>query len=162
MGPRKPKPTKKELARMKVLSDMGHSPTAIAKKIGMSNHTVSKYLSMDLFSDPEIKSFMQVIRDREIDDLCLLGGKARARLHEMLDEGKTKPIETVAIMDRTFQQRRLLEGQSTANIAYAEVSSRYREAMDRLEKLCNENPGLREFVESATGGHLKMGGEDGE
>jgi hypothetical protein len=42
-----------------------------------------------------------------------LGAKARKRLHELLDEGNTKAIETTAIMDRTFQQRRLIEGQFT-------------------------------------------------
>jgi len=34
-----------------------------------------------------------------------------------MDDGKSKMIETIALVDRTFQQRRLLEGQSTQNIA---------------------------------------------
>ena len=50
-----------------------------------------------------------------VEDLYLLGAKGRQRLHELLDQGNSKMIETIALVDRTFQQRRLLEGQSTLN-----------------------------------------------
>ncbi|MFN0118177.1 MAG: hypothetical protein ACKVQC_07820, partial [Elusimicrobiota bacterium] len=46
------------------------------------------------------------------------GAKGRYRLHEHLDGGKMRPIEVIAAMDRCFQQRRLLEGQSTENISH--------------------------------------------
>jgi hypothetical protein len=119
---RKPKPTKKELAEMKVLSDLGHSPTAISKKMGKSHHTISKYLQyQEVFNDPEIKRLIEIIRQNELDDLFLLGAKARKRLHDLLDEGDTKVIETTAVMDRSFQQRRLLQNESTMNISQSSV-----------------------------------------
>jgi hypothetical protein len=55
--------------------------------------------------------------EAEVNDLISIGTKARKRLHQLLDEGKTKAIETTAVMDRSFQQRRLLEGNSSVNIA---------------------------------------------
>lgn len=58
---------------------------------------------------------LDIIEEKEIADPYLLVAKARNRLHELLDEGNTKAIETTAVMDRSFQQRRLLEGQSTEN-----------------------------------------------
>lgn len=58
---------------------------------------------------------VNIIKELEIDDLYLLGAKARKRLHELLDQGDTKAIEITAVMDRSFQQRRLLEGQFTEN-----------------------------------------------
>ena len=69
----------------------------------------------ELVIDPRGKARLFVAKDKELDDLFLIGVKARKRLHELLDEGKTKPIETTAIMDRAFQQRRVLEGKSTEN-----------------------------------------------
>ena len=77
---------------------------------------VRKYLQSEVYNDPEIMRMMDIIKEKEIAALYLLGAKARNRLHELMDEGKTKTIETVALMDRSFQQRRLLEGQSTENI----------------------------------------------
>ncbi|MBI3001857.1 MAG: helix-turn-helix domain-containing protein [Deltaproteobacteria bacterium] len=125
------KPTKTELARMKAMHDLGLSPTAIAKKIGRSHNTVSKYLRSEVYNDPQISQLVERIKEKEVQDLYLLGGKARARLHELLDEGNTKVIETVALMDRSFQQRRLLEGNSTANIG---LLSALVEAAHRRDK----------------------------
>ena len=51
--------------------------------------------------------------------MYLLGAKARARLHELLDEGNTRVIETVALMDRSFQQRRLLEEPANRTFGFA-------------------------------------------
>jgi hypothetical protein len=111
------KPDKKELARMKVMHDLGVSPTAIAKRLGKSHNTVIKYLDSDVFNDPSIGQIVERIKEKELSDLYLLGAKARKNLHTMLDQGKGGMIPTVALMDRSFQQRRLLEGQSTENIA---------------------------------------------
>ena len=110
------KPTKTELARFKVMSDLGLTPNAIGKKTGRDPKTVRKYLQSEVYNDPDIMQMVDIIKEKEIADLSLLGAKARYRLHELLDEGKTKTIETVAVMDRSFQQRRLLEDQSTENI----------------------------------------------
>jgi len=114
----KTKPTKKELAQFKVMSDMGLTPNAIATQTGRDGKTVRKYLQSDVYdNNPEIQQMINTIKKNETDDLYLIGAKARKRIHELLDGGETKVIETVAVMDRSFQQRRLLEGQSTVNHA---------------------------------------------
>ncbi len=102
---------------MKVMSELGVSPTAIAGKMGKSHHTIQKYLKSDVFTDPTIKAIVEKIRDTELNDLYLLGAKGRQRLHELLDsEKEVQMIPTIALVDRTFQQRRLLEGRSTVNL----------------------------------------------
>ena len=111
------KPNKKDLAKMRVMSELGMSSTAIAGKLGKSHHTIIKYLQSDVFTDPTIKEIVEKIRDTELNDLYLLGAKGRQRLHELLDsEEKVQMIPTIALVDRTFQQRRLLEGRSTVNL----------------------------------------------
>ncbi|MBI9085416.1 MAG: hypothetical protein JEZ11_17605 [Desulfobacterales bacterium] len=117
MPNRKNAPTKPELARFKAMNDLGLSPHAIAKRVGRDPKTVRKYLQSDVYQDPAIQDMVDKIKEKEIADLYLLGAKARQRLHDLLDDGDTKTIETVAVMDRSFQQRRLLEGQSTVNMA---------------------------------------------
>ena len=87
---------------------------------------------------------MKVIKDRELNDLYLLGAKARKRLHEVLDNEKPKPIEATAIMDRTFQQRRPLEGQSTENIAYADLLRARDTKQSELEQLRQQLSELRQ------------------
>jgi predicted transcriptional regulator len=111
------KPDKKELAKIKILSDSGESPSAIAKKLGRSHHTIIKYLDSEVYRDPSIKKLIEVIREKELEDLYLLIGKSRKRLHDLLDAGESKMIETVAVMDRCFEQRRLLENKSTSNLS---------------------------------------------
>lgn len=136
------RPDKKELAKIKVMSDLGLAPTNIAQKIGRSHHMVIKYLGLpETFEDLEVKQLVEAIKEKELSDLHLLGAKARKRLHELLDEGETKMIETCAVMDRSFQQRRLLEGQSTSNIAYADALKAREEAklsLDNLRKIRRE------------------------
>ena len=129
-------PTKKELAQYKALNDMGLTPNAIAVRAGRDPKTVRKYLQSEAYSDPEIMQMVDLIKTKEVNDLYLLGAKARKRLHELLDEGKMKAIETVATLDRTFQQRRLLEGQSTENIAqiHADIAE-VRRLMDERKKM---------------------------
>ena len=110
------KPNKKELAQMKVMSDLGASASAIAEKLGRSHHTVIKYLNSDVYGDPAIGIIIEKLKENEISDLYVLGAKGRKRLHELVDSGNSKMIETIALVDRVFQQRRLLEGKSTENI----------------------------------------------
>ncbi len=111
------RPTKNELAKMKVMSDVGLTPTTIAGKLGKSHHTVIKYLQSDVYTDPSIGKMIERIKEKETQDLYVLGAKGRQRLHELLDEGKAQMIPTIALVDRTFQQRRLLEGKSNVNIS---------------------------------------------
>src|SRR5262245_7849476 len=111
------KPDKKELARFKAMADLGVTPNAIGKKVGRDPKTVRYYLQSPVYeTDLDLQEMVELIKARELNDLYLLGAKGRKRLHELLDEGRTKMIETIALVDRTFQQRRLLEGGSTANI----------------------------------------------
>ena len=113
---RKQSPDKKELAQFKAMSDLGLTANAIGVKTGRDPKTIRKYLQSDVYNDPAVMELVHLIKEKEINDLYLIGAKARHRINELLDEGNTKPIETVAIMDRTFQQRRILEGKSTENI----------------------------------------------
>ena len=108
--------TNGELARIKTLNDLGYNKSQIARRMGMTDsghNTIIRYLKHKRMESPEVIALAEAIKETEIKDLTLIGVKARIRLHELLDEGKTKPIETVAIMDRSFQQRRLLEGSAT-------------------------------------------------
>ena len=114
----------KQLAQMKVLNEMGVSPTSIAKKLNLSHHTTLLYLreKTELFNDPEVIKLIKIIKERELDELFLIGKKSRAVIDAYLDdclEGtkQPNPVAIVAIQDRSFQQRRLLEGVSTDNIA---------------------------------------------
>lgn len=114
---KKLKPTKDELAQYKVMNDMGMTAHAIATRIERDPKTVRKYLKIVDYNTPEMKEMVATIKTSEINDLYLIGAKARSRIHEKLDDGDMKPIELVATMDRSFQQRRLLQGESTENIA---------------------------------------------
>jgi len=115
--PKARKPDKKELARFRVMADLGLTPNAIGKKVGRDPKTVRYYLQSPVYeTDPDLQEMVELIKARELNDLYLLGAKGRKRLHDLLDEGQTKMIETIALVDRTFQQRRLLEGGSTSNI----------------------------------------------
>ena len=110
------KPNKKELARMKAMADMGESNRSIARQMGKGHATVKRYLNSDVFNDPDIDKMVERIKETEATDLYMLGVKARRNLHVLADAGKMRPIENIALMDRVFQQRRLIEGRSTMNI----------------------------------------------
>tara|TARA_B100001971_G_scaffold187764_1_gene188643 strand:+ start:2277 stop:2729 length:453 start_codon:yes stop_codon:yes gene_type:complete len=136
------KPDHKEIAQMVVLSRLGLSAVAIGKRMSRSNHTVAKYIQSAVAESPEVQVLIDLITQKEIEDLRLLGAKARNRLHELIDEGKTKMIETCAVMDRSFQQIRLLEGNSTANLDimhqnYLELKNIREQAMNLVKKLRN-------------------------
>ncbi len=117
----KTKPIKSELAYFKVLSDQGMTPNAIGKLIGRDPKTVSKYLSQEI-TDPEVERMVELIRKAELSQLHQIGLKSRVILIDYLDsvlagEREVNPISVTAILDRTFTQRRLLEGSSTMNIS---------------------------------------------
>lgn len=134
-------PTKKELAQFKAMNDLGLTPNAIAVRTDRDPKTIRKYLQSEVYDDPEIMQMVNIIKTKEVNDLYLLGAKARKRLHELLDEGNTKTIETVALMDRSFQQRRLLEGQSTENIAQIHADIAAIRKLDEQEKMKNDIEG---------------------
>ena len=128
------KPTKKELARFKVMRDLGLTPNAIGARTGRDPKTVRKYLQSEVYNDPEIMRMVDIIKEKEVADLYLLGAKARYRLHELLDEGDTKAIETTAVMDRSFQQRRLLEDQSTDNVNIHAIIAEIKRGEQKVEE----------------------------
>lgn len=115
------KPTSKELAEMVVLKNFGYTDYYIGKIMNKSNHTITKYLNSDVFANPQVQILVEKITEREISDLKLIGLKSRSCLHKYLNavlegEKEPNPIAVVAIGDRSFQQRRLLEDRSTQNI----------------------------------------------
>lgn len=111
------KPLKvQEKAEIKALSEMGLSNYAIEKRTGISHNTVDKYLSdAEAYKDPKMAEKIQKIKEKEVLDLTLLNIKAKQRLHDIVPRANV--IESLAVMDRTFQQIRLIEGKSTQNIA---------------------------------------------
>jgi hypothetical protein len=133
------RPDKKELAQMAVMETLGHTPTAIAKSMGRSHHTVIKHLQSPILDDPEVKSLVDLLVKQELQDLTLINAKAREALHRYLDdvlEGRkdiSNPIPLVAVIDRTWQQRRILEDKSTEIIDNRGLVRGIREIMERLD-----------------------------
>lgn len=111
--------TRREKIAIKVLQQLEYSSRKIEKKTGISRWTIRQYKNKDLNlnDQKEVDQIVEQIKKQEAADLCLLHAKARINMHAMLDAGEVLPIELIALMDRTFQQRRLIEGQSTSNIA---------------------------------------------
>ena len=98
------------------MSDLGFTPNAIGRETGRDPKTVRKWFRSDMAArDADIKTLVEQIKATELDDLYLLGQKARRRLHQLV-ETEDKMIPLIALQDRCFQQRRLLEGNSTAHI----------------------------------------------
>jgi hypothetical protein len=134
--------TNKELAQMKVLTDLGHSPSSIGKIIGRSHHTTTYYLKekIEVFNDPEVRKLIEVIKKKELDELFLIGEKARTVLNNYLDdciEGtkQPNPIAIVAIQDRSFQQRRLLEGSATEIFDMRQYEALEKEIQETARKI---------------------------
>ncbi|MFH1103235.1 MAG: hypothetical protein V1714_05660 [Pseudomonadota bacterium] len=112
-----PRVVKTEVAAMVALKEMGHSKRSISRLTGRRPATVRHYLGSEIaLNDPEIRGMVETILAYERADLAIIGDKARSHLHKLLDGGEMRAIETIAAMDRAFQQRRLIEGLSTANI----------------------------------------------
>src|SRR5262245_15909920 len=133
---------------MKVMSDLGLSATAIAAKLGRSHNTVIKYLDSEVYNDPTISVIVEKIKENEINDLYLLGAKGRKRLHELVDKGDSKMIETIALVDRGFQQRRVLEGKSTENIG--SITRLINESHEESIREARERASKRREGEEAT------------
>ncbi|MFH1102449.1 MAG: hypothetical protein V1714_01610 [Pseudomonadota bacterium] len=130
---RKPRIRKIEEAKMIVLNTLGHSPNSIANIIGRNPQTVRIHLGKAMsLADPEVKTLVEAILAHEQKDLALLCEKSRVELHKKLDSGDLKPIELIACMDRSFQQRRLLEGLSTANVGIVAKIAELDSEMDQL------------------------------
>lgn len=105
-----------EVAQIKALSDTGSTNYAIEKRTGISHTTVGKYLrDQEAYSDPDMMALVAKIQENEVADLTVLMVRGRKRLHEIAE--RMNPIEAIALMDRTFNQIRILQGKSTQNVA---------------------------------------------
>ena len=108
--------SKKETAEMFALVDMGTKKKEIERRTGISPNTINRYLAnREAYADPDMEQKIARIKEKEIFDLTVLNVRAKDRLHDLAD--RMNPIEAIALMDRSFQQIRLLEGKSTANIS---------------------------------------------
>ena len=108
------RPTKREVAQMKALKSLGKSTYEVGMLMGRSHHTIKRYCESPLFTDPKMAKLVEEYKSKELLDLTALNISARARLHDLIPV--MTPIEAVATMDKSFQQRRLVEGKSTENI----------------------------------------------
>ena len=100
-------------------------------------------------SDPELKTLVEAILANEQKDLSLLCEKSRVELHKKLDSGDLKPIELIACMDRTFQQRRILEGKSTENIG---LIAQYHQTCAEIARIRKEIEALEAEIEAEENG----------
>lgn len=114
--------TDDKLAWAKNQTDGGRSLASIAKDLDVFKKPLKDRLMNTDFQTNEMKALTKALRDTEIDRLMILGQKAQHVLNDDVDkilkgEKEMKnPIPYIAMMDRSFQQRRLLEGESTDNI----------------------------------------------
>jgi hypothetical protein len=117
----------------------GKSERAIAKAVGFSRTTVRKILKN---VDPDQKLVDQLIKN-ENADLVQIGALARNNLFYRFTTSSPNVIESTAVMDRAFSQRRLLGGQSTQNVAIEAIATikdereAVSERIERLESLIN-------------------------
>lgn len=117
-----PRPKKTDVARFKAMQDLGMSNFAIGRQLGFDAKTIKHHLDSMDFSDPELRAMIEKIKDAEINQLHVIGQRAREILLGYLSdviEGKREPniISVIAALDRTFQQRQLLTGKSTMNVS---------------------------------------------
>ena len=108
------KPSKKEQAQMLALKQLGKGNYEIGAMMGRSPHTIRKYCQSPVFTDAKFQELVEEYKTKEILDLTVMNISARARIHDLIPV--MGPIEAIATMDKSFQQRRLLEGKSTENI----------------------------------------------
>jgi len=86
----------------------------VGEIMGRSPHTIKKYCESPMFTDPAFQKLVEEYKSKELIDLTAMNISARARIHDLIPT--MTPIEAIATMDKSFQQRRLIEGKSTENI----------------------------------------------
>jgi hypothetical protein len=107
-------PSKREQAQMVAMSEMGMGTYEIGASMQRAPNTVRKYLTSPMFTDEKFQKLVEEYKSKELIDLTVLNIEARARLHDLVPT--MTPIEAIALMDKSFGERRLLEGKSTENI----------------------------------------------
>ncbi|MFA5975957.1 MAG: hypothetical protein WC859_07300 [Elusimicrobiota bacterium] len=123
-----PSLTKTEKAHAVALRDSQLTPNASARRMKRDPKTIRNFLQTDEVNDPEIQMIVAQIKERELSDLFLIGYKARRNLHKRFDESSPTVIESTAVMDRSFQQRQLLEGRPT-NILALDLARQIQDAI---------------------------------
>ena len=106
---------------MLALAELGKGTDTIAAVMGRSPHTVRRYVQSPMFTDPKFMSLVEEYKQKELIDLTVLNIEARSRLHDLAPT--MTPIEAIALMDKSFQQRRLLEGKSTENFIESQTAT---------------------------------------
>lgn len=106
--------TKREVAQVFALKSLDKSDYEVGMIMGRSPHTIKKYVESPMFTDPKFAALVEEYKSKELIDLTALNISARARIHDLIPT--MTPLEAIATMDRSFQQRRLIEGKSTENI----------------------------------------------
>ena len=108
------RPSKREQAQMLALKDLNMSNYQVGEIMGRSPHTIKRYCESPMFTDPKFQKLVEEYKSKELIDLTAMNISARARIHDLIPT--MTPIEAIATMDKSFQQRRLIEGKSTENI----------------------------------------------
>jgi predicted transcriptional regulator len=149
--------TKARIAAVVAMHDAGHSARAIGRELQCSPNTALAYISRaaEYLADPLVKKLVEKWRETEADELVVLRAKARARLHEKLDDNKMKPIELIALQDRAFNQSRVLEGKSNYNVFHGVMLKLQQDALEKnLKKMAEGYE-----VDHATGEWVKTAGK---
>lgn len=135
------RPTKREQAQMLALAELGQGTYEIGAALGRSPHTVRRYINSPMFQDPKFAALIEEYKQKELLDLTTLNIEARGRLHDLMPA--MTPIEACAVMDKSFQQRRLVEGKSTENIF-------------SLRRIIEEAHGAHADIDNRTGKEMKI------
>jgi len=99
---------------MVAMHDLGMGTYEIGAAMARAPGTIRKYITSPMFTDPKFQQLIEDYKEKELLDLTTLNIESRARLHDLVPT--MTPIEAIALMDKSFGQRRLLEGKSTENI----------------------------------------------
>lgn len=129
-------PSKREVAQMQALTQLGLGTYEVGSIMGRSPTTIRKYCESPMFTDPKFKALVEEYKEKELIDLTAMNISARARIHDLIPT--MTPIEAIATMDKSFQQRRLIEGKSTENVF-------------SLRKIISEAHGASSSVDNRTG-----------
>jgi len=144
------KPSKKsKIIACGVLDDGVRSNREIGRTVGIDHHAVARYLNHPLLNDPDVQRQLAHHRKNEIVATDFLIAKGRQRLIEYLDQEVVQPIPVLAIVDRSFQQRQLLEAKPTSINAWdkaqecmAEIAKleKLKEALDEIKEWKSDLP----------------------
>lgn len=129
----------KKKAVIKAMSEAGSSSQEIADTVGVDQHTVLAILKQPICTD---QALITALQERELNDLTVLGGIARQNIVKKIIKGGGNITENVIVMDRTFQQRRLLAGQSTSNHIVLSIQA----GMEELKKAREEVTKMEEML----------------